>query len=118
LETELWLENGSKLVAKFYTYTGSYQGEVLVENLSPPQLVAENKLVPHPQGEPVEKVTLVLTDEWGNVISTLASFTVTKDDLFARIVGILGYWPEATPAEQDELFAEIVDILGQWPEAP
>jgi hypothetical protein len=119
LEKDLWLYQGSKLVVKFFDYMDSPENEVVIETFSPIWHLAENENVPHPSGIGVKKARLDLTTEnISEVVSTIASFTATKDDLFVRIVEILGYWPEATDEEKDELFTEIVSILGQWPEAP
>jgi len=83
-----------------------------------PDNVIFSKVVPHPENKAVEKVVLALTDNEGNVISIIASFIVTKDDLFSRIRAIKGEWPYASPEEKDALMAEIRGIKGQWPYAP
>jgi hypothetical protein len=119
LEKDLWLYQGSKLVVKFFDYMDSPENEVVIETFSPIWQLVENENVPHPSGIGVKKARLDLTTEnTGEVISTLASFTVTKDDLWNRIVAILGQWPDATSAQKDALWSEIVAILGQWPDAP
>jgi len=119
LDLNLYLENGSKLVVKFYTYADAFENENVIENFSTPWHVEENEIVPHPQGEPVKKVRLDLTaDNTEEMISTIASFTVTRDDLFGRIMVIKGLWPISSPIERDALFSEIMDIKGQWPIAP
>ena len=113
-----YLENGSKLVVKFYTYTGDNQGENVVwENVTPAYVtLLEN--VPHPLGKPVENTMLILTnDNIEEVISTLASFTVHQSDLKDRFFEILGEWfPH--PELHDAFRAEVKDILGQWFAAP
>ena len=119
LDTKLYLDNGSKLVVKFYTYGDIFENENVFWSGTTPAHVKENEKVPHPGGIGVKKARLDLTTgNTENVISTLASFTVTKDDLFGRIREIKGRWPYVSPAEKDALFAEIRGIKGQWPYAP
>jgi len=119
LEKNLDIYQGSKLVVKFYTYAGAFEGENVVETFSPPWHVEENEIVPHPQGEPVENAELVLTDNTGNVISTIA-FTSTRSVLMGRVVDIYiewpfleGYWPL-----RDVLNGEITAIYMKWAFAP
>ena len=119
LDLNLYLEEGSKLVVKFYTYGDEFENENVIESFSPPVHVEENESARHPENIGVKKVRLdMTTDNTENVISTIASFTVTKDVLFCRIRAIKGRWPFASPAEKDALFAEIRGIKGQWPYAP
>jgi len=119
LDADLWLGEGSKLVVRFYTYADTYQDENIVWTCTTPDNVSFSKTVPHPQGEPVEKARLDLTTaNTENVIATISSFTVTRDDLFGRIMEIKGLWPIASPDERNALFSEIMDIKGQWPYAP
>ena len=109
-------EDADNLVAKFYTYDGGYQAESVVWENMPWQLISK-KYVPHPQSIAVEKVMLVLVDGTGAEIATVATFIVTRDDLFSRIRAIKGRWPYASPDERDALFAEIRGIKGKWPYA-
>ena len=117
LDLNLYLENGSKLVVKFYTYGNIFENENIIENFSTlPWHVEENKSARHPEDIGVKKARLDLTtDNTENVISTIASFTVTRDDLFGRIMEIKGLWPIADDNERNALFSEIMDIKGQWP---
>ncbi|MBA7595427.1 hypothetical protein ES703_02390 [subsurface metagenome] len=79
LNINLWLENGSKVVAKFYSYDNIYQGENVLENFIPPARIVKFENVPHPQNEYIEKVVLQVTGEnTENVISTIASFTAPQ----------------------------------------
>jgi hypothetical protein len=113
------LSEGSpdRLSVKFYTYPPkSLEAENIFWTGVTPAYVEDVWEAGHSLG--VKVADLVWTDDAGNVIRILDSIMVTKDDLFARIAEILGYWSEATFAERDELFAEIFGILGQWPEAP
>jgi len=116
LDAKLYLENGSKLVVKFYTYGDVFENENVFWSGTTPAHVKENENVPHPSGVGVKKVRLDLTtDNTENIISTIASFTVTRDDLFGRIMEIKGLWPIADDNERNALFSEIMDIKGQWP---
>ena len=119
LDVNLYLENGSKLVVKFYTYGDAFENENVFWSGTTPTHVEKNESVPHPEGIGVKKVRLNLTtDNTENVISTIASFVVRRDDLFGRIMAIKGEWPYASPDERNALFNEIMDIKGQWPYAP
>jgi len=118
VEKILDLNQGSKLVVKFYTYGDAYENENVVETFSPPWHVEENELVPHPEDIGVKKAKLVLTDGAGTEIDNIATFTVTRGILFARIVEIYLEWPFASLARKNELNGEIVDIYLQWPFAP
>ncbi len=124
LDANLWLGEGSKLVVRFYTYADSYQGENIVWSGTTPDNVSFSKTVPHPQGAsypqgvPVEKVELVLTDGAGAEIDTIAAFTVTRDVLYAEIVREHMIWPFLPPGKRDSAFAELSDKMLQWPFAP
>lgn len=118
LELDFYLHTGAKIVAKFYTYTDSYQSENIVWSGTPPTQVAISEDIPHPQGEPIEKIKLVLTDGAGAEIATIGTFTVTRDLLAGRVVDIYIEWPFASLPERDNLYSEIVDIYLQWPFAP
>ena len=117
LDLNLYFENGSKLVVKFYTYGNIFENENVIKTFSTlPWHVEENESARHPEGIGVKKARLDLTtDNTENVISTIASFTVIRNDLFGRIMEIKGEWPYASPDERDNLFQEIMDIKGQWP---
>jgi len=119
LDLDLYFDNGSKLVVKFYTYDDAFENENVIETFTPPWHVEENKSARHPEGIGVKKARLVLTyEDTENVISTIASFTVARDDIFGRVMEIKGRWPIASPDERNALFQEIMDIKGQWPFAP
>ena len=116
LDENLDLRIGSKLVMKFYTYGDAFEGENVVKNFSPPWHVEENESARHPEGIGVKKARLDLTtDNTEEMISTIATFTVTRNDLFGRVMEIKGLWPIASPDERNALFQEIMDIKGQWP---
>ena len=118
LDMNLYLENGSKLVVKFYTYMNDNQGENVVWENATPARVTLLENVPHPLGKPVENTMLILTnDNIEEVISTLASFTVHQSDLKERFFDIFLAWFEH-PELHDAFKAEFRDILGQWFAAP
>jgi hypothetical protein len=124
-EDNLWLYQGSKLVVKFYKYDNvTLQANSVVENIAPPQSVVENENVPHPRAAEkfswgsVQIARLVLTtDNTGEVISTIASFTVHRSNLWTRYKAILKVWA-ANPPLQSAFWAEVADILKQWSGAP
>ena len=124
LDTNLWFENGSKLVVKFYDYLNNFESENVFWSGTTPAHVEKFENIPHPpQGSlpvrnAVKRADLVLTtDNTENVISTIASFTVYKSDLRYRYIDILAAW-SANPGLQGAFRAEIQDILGLWPAAP
>ena len=125
LDLVSYLENGSKLVVKFYRYDNIFQAENVIDEFVPPYyIVIENENVSHPrraEGFPwgtVQIARLVLTtDNTAEVISTIASLTVHKSDLKSRYIEILGLWfPH--PELHDAFKAEVRDILSQWFPAP
>ena len=121
LEFDAYVDNGAKLVLKFYTYNDIFQGENVVWSGPTPDNVIFSKSVPHPEeNNVVENVTLVLTGEdTGNVITTIDTLTVTRNTFNSRLVDIyVSEWPFASPQERDNLNSEIVDIYLQWPFAP
>ena len=121
LDLNLYLENGSKLVVKFYTWGDVYQGENVVWTGSTPDNVSFSKFVPHPLGKAVEKAGLDLTtDDTENVISTLSTFIVHKVDLEARFLEIPFYWSMALPGSQErlDLETEFMEIPFYWSGAP
>jgi len=128
LDMNLYLENGSRLVVKFYKYDNTFQAGSVIENITPPENVKENENAPHPLGNPVppskyptgtvQIARLVLTtDNTAEVITTVASFTVRQSHLKDRFFNILGLW-FPNPDKHDAFRAEIRDILGQWFPAP
>ncbi|MCK4265947.1 MAG: LamG domain-containing protein, partial [Thermoplasmata archaeon] len=119
VEKILDLNQGSKLVVKFYTYGDAFENENVIETFVPTAHVEENENARHPGGTGVKKARLVLTtDDTSNEISTIATWTTTKSVLIARISQIKSRWPFADAAEKSALIAEISIIKGQWPFAP
>jgi hypothetical protein len=128
LGKDLELLGGSKLVVKFYKYGDILQAESVIHEFTPPENIENTENVPHPLGTPVppfkyptgtvQIARLALTtDDTGDVISIITSFTVHQSDLRDRYIDILIDWagnPEKQPAFRDE----IKDILLQWAGAP
>jgi len=124
LGTNLYLDNGSKLVVKFYNYANVLENEVIFENFTPPAHVVKFKNIPHPSmgtlpvRNAVKRADLVLTtDNTENVVSTIASFTVHQSNLRNRIGAILTAWA-GNPGLHSAFRAEVMDILSQWAAAP
>jgi len=119
LDMDLWLENGSRLVVKFYKYDNiTLQADSAIENFAPPKRAENIENVPHPSGLPVEIVTLALTtDNMEEVIYTITSFTVTKSILFARYSEIKREYAKPE-ADKPALFAEYAAIKIQYVKAP
>lgn len=110
-------EDVDNLVAKFKTYGGGDQGENLVWENMGPYCLTDILKASHPQDLAVEKVELVLSYGTGAGIATVATKTISRDDLFGRIRAIKGEWPYADEDERDDLFGEIRGIKGKWPYA-
>jgi hypothetical protein len=124
LEKDLYLQNGSKLVVKFYQYGLIFQAESVIDEFIPPYYIEENENVPHPRGAEgwpwgtVQIVKLVLTtDNTANEISEIASFTVHQSDLRGRFIDILIAWG-SYPELHDAFRWEVTQILTQWASAP
>jgi len=119
LNLELYLEEGSKLVIKFYTWGDVYQAECVFENFAPPENVVKFDNVPHPLGMAVEKaVLLVTTDNTEEVISTIATWTTRRSNLIIRMSQSKSGWDLALPPGKTALISEISGIKGKWPLAP
>ena len=120
LDLNHWIENGSKLVAKFYKYDNiTLQAENVIEEFSPPKHVENIENLPHPLDLPVEIVTLVLTtDNTENLISTLANLIVQKATLETRFTNIPMWWSLAPLAEKIQIEIEFMEIPFYWVLAP
>jgi hypothetical protein len=118
LDVDLYLGTGSSLVVKFYTYGGGYENENVFWSGTTPTYVVKFDNIPHPQGNSVKKSKLVLTDDGGNEIATLASFVVTRGVLWGRILEIMNRWPFAPSGERAALWDEVIGIMNGWPFAP
>ena len=110
-------EDADNLVAEFYGYNNAYDNESVVWENMPWHLTGKPE-IPHPEGfEPVEKIWLVLVDETGAKITTVATFTVRRTHLMSRLAAIDMLWPYY-PELRPDLMSEIADIDMQWPYAP
>lgn len=109
---------GNSVKVRFYSYSGVYESEVTVWSGTTPTYVTLSMNITHPLSKGIENVTLVLTDEAGTTLETLATFLVRRSHLFSRIAQIDTRWSFAPPSERTQLFLEIVDIDMQWPYAP
>jgi len=119
VEKILDLNQGSKLVVKFYTYGDAFENENVIETFVPPVHVEENENARHPGGVGVKKARLDLTtDNTSNVISTIATWTTRKPDLIARMSQTKGRWDLALSEEKTALIKEVSIIKGQWDLAP
>ena len=107
-------EDADNLVAKFYNLEDDNEGEGVVwENIMPWHLIEPEAEVPHPWGQvAVKKVRLVLVHE--DTEWLVGSFTLDRNALFGRIMGIKGEWP-LPGSDRNALFQEIMDIKGLWP---
>ncbi len=108
---------GNNMTARFYSYSWAYQGETTVWSGTTPAYVLISENVSHPLGLPVEIVTLVLTDDLGTVLQTVASFVVHRSDLMGRL-GELDYLWTVPGSDRSAIMKEYVAIDGQWPYAP
>ena len=120
LSVNLLIDNGSKLVAKFYKYdNNTYQAENIIDEFTPPKHVENILILARPLGVPVEIVTLFLTtDNTEEEIYTVASFVVTKLMLETRFLEIPFYWAQADAAGKLALETEFMEIPFQWTMAP
>ena len=118
LDVDLWLDNGSKLVVKFYDYGDAFENENVIKTFvtPPPQHVEENEHARHPgidgKKKGVRKARLVLTtDDTEKVIATIENFTVCKADLEKRFMEIpRKRFLAPTLEEKEELEIEFMEI--------
>ncbi len=118
LDIDLHLDIGSKLVLKFLTYGGEERGERVVWSGTTPADVTLLENVAHPQAEAVERVVLLLEDDGGSVISTMATFTVTRSVLLGRASKIKSAWPYVDSATRSAFLGELSGAKSKWPYAP
>ena len=120
LDLNVYLSEGSKLVAKFYTWGDAFQAENVVWSGTTPDHVVLLEDIPHPQGWGVQKVVLVLTDEEGATISTISTFIVRRITLETRYLEIPLEWAMAPLGSQErlDLETEFLDIPFYWSGAP
>jgi len=120
LDMNLYLENGSKLVVKFYDYENIFENENVIHVFTPPWHIEENEIVERPRWLPcgVKKAKLWLVDNLDNEISKIKGWVTIRDDLWKRLLGIRAEWPYADPPTRDNLWKELLCIRSQWPYAP
>lgn len=118
LDADLYLGSGSKLVVKFYTWGYDFEGESIFENFIPPAHIVKFENVIHPENGQVHRAMLVLTDNAGNVIQTMATFTLRRSDLIKMISKIKSEWHFAPPERRPLLIMELSDIKLKWSLAP
>ncbi len=117
LDLDINLSKGSELYVVFHSYLGEIEENVTVWSGITPEHVTLSVDVPHPDGKPVEKVILMLTDNAGIALSTLASFVVDRGDLMRRLAMLDMNWT-VPGADRTAIMKEYVAIDGQWPYAP
>ncbi len=108
---------GNNLTLKFYSYSGTYQAETSIWNGTTPTQVEISTQVQHPLNLPIENATLGLTDNAGNVLSTIAAFIMCRSHLMGRL-GELDYLWTVPDEDRSVIMKEYVAIDGQWPYAP
>lgn len=120
LDVDLYLGSGSKLVAKFYTWGSSYQGENVVWTGSTPDNVSFFEYLLHPLGQMgVQIVKLDLTyDTTENVIQRMASFVVRKIDIEKNFMRIPLEWALASPEDKIKFEIEFSEKPLYWVLAP
>jgi len=107
---------GENLKIKFYSYSGTYQGETTVwSGTTPAQIDLSLDLS---QNSTIEKAALILIDKEGNSILSLVNFVVHQSDLSTRMTQIGTEWAYASPSERTAIFQEIIETDMQWPYAP
>jgi len=118
VDLDFYLHTGARIVAKFYTYLGTYQNESIVWSGPTPMQLTLSENISHPENKPVENLTLYLANNVGIVIETIDSYVVTRSDLIKRMSQIKGRWDLAPPEEKTALIQEVAGIKSKWPYAP
>ena len=114
-DIDTYVEEGSRLILRFYTYADTYEGENVFWE-GPGVHVEKFESIPHPLGMGVEKASLALESYWEN--RTIASFIMRRSHLWIIIMKIKGIWPYCRVPQRNEAFSLILDIKAQWPFAP
>ncbi|MFQ5999165.1 MAG: hypothetical protein ACE5J6_00170 [Candidatus Bathyarchaeia archaeon] len=109
---------GSQLVAVFYSYGGIQQSNTTVWTGVTPNWIIISLDIPHPLGWPVENVTIVLTDDSGEAISTVISLLIHQSHLTSRLNELNENWPYASTSERSSMMKEIAAIDTQLVYAP
>ena len=76
---------GTRLEVMFYNFSGDYQANKTVWTGVTPNNVTLSEDVSHPLGLPIEKVTLALTDDLGNILRTVTSLLITQYAEFSPV---------------------------------
>jgi len=118
LEEDLWLYQGSKLVAMFYTYGGFYQDNTTLEVFTPTVHMVENENVSRPGNGAIQRVDLAVVDNEGNELGLINIFETSSTVLVSRIGQISALWPFALEAQRTIYISELGAIGGLWPFAP
>ncbi|MEM2703153.1 MAG: hypothetical protein QXR45_08335 [Candidatus Bathyarchaeia archaeon] len=109
---------GSKLVAVFYDYHGNQRGNITVWKGVTPNWIVVCQDLWHPNGEPLEKLSLLLTDENGLLIQNVTAITVLKSHLRDRLDKLKEMWGQASLLDRQAIMKEIAVIDLQMPYAP
>jgi len=110
--------NGTRLVAIFYNYDGTFQASATVWNGVTPNWVIISLDLQHPLRKPIEKVSLLMLDENGAIVSNLTMLTVTKTILYGLLDELKQQWLQVSVVERRNLMEEIAVIDFQLPYAP
>ncbi|MCS7131951.1 MAG: NEW3 domain-containing protein, partial [Hadesarchaea archaeon] len=115
LDSAFYVHIGSRLTVRFYSQDGELEDENVVWMGEPCNFVELLKNVGRPDGKPINKAKLVVTDNEGNVLwDNIASFTVRRDHLRARLGTITKVWGGSPPAVRDAMRKELGDITKVW----
>lgn len=109
---------GKKIIVAFYEYNGASLANVTIWKGVTPNWVVISIDIGHPLGRPIERVSLLMLNESGAVISNITTLTVSKTQLLERIGELKQQWIRASSAEKPVLMREIVAIDSQLPYAP
>jgi hypothetical protein len=110
---------GSKLFAKFYTYSGGGQDNTLVDNENIPGHVTLNKHVSRPTPtNAIQRLDLVVTDSGGTALGTIKTWATSHPVLIARLGYINGIWPFLQENQKLPYIIELGAINGLWPFSP
>jgi parallel beta-helix repeat protein len=115
--TSLVVNQGDNLHLIFLAYDNTVESDNVIWSRTAPgaQTVTLNMIIPHPIGNNVKRVKLVLADNAGNVIlGNMAWYTVVQDDWSNRISWIILNWGSHTSPQQDQLSNEISAIILNW----
>ena len=109
---------GRKLIAAFYKYDGSPQANLTIWTGVTPNWIIISADIWHPLQKPIERVSILMLDSEGKVISTLTTLVVSKENLYDRLNYLKSIWATASSEEKICLMKEIVAIDSQLPYAP